>query len=61
MWRYVLFALVVLLCGLYAAPNLYTPDFALQISVDNSNHTVDRIFLDELSTSLEEAGIPVEG
>ena len=60
-WRYVLFALVVVLCGLYAAPNLYTPDFALQISVDNSNHTVDPIFLDELSTSLEEAGIPVKG
>ena len=61
MWRYVVFALVVLLGSLYAAPNLYTPDFALQISVDNSNHTVDRIFLDELSTSLEEAGVPVKG
>ena len=32
MWRYVLVVVVLVLGGLYAAPNLYPPDFAVQIS-----------------------------
>ena len=61
LWRYLVFALVIVLGGLYAAPNLFPPDFALQISADNSGHAVDGVLLGELATALEEAGVPVIG
>ena len=61
LWRYLVFALVIALGGLYAAPNLFPPDFALQISADNSGHAVDSVLLGELATALEEAGVPVIG
>ena len=61
LWRYLVFALVIVLGGLYAAPNLFPPDFALQISADNSGHAVDGVLLGELATALEEAGVPVSG
>ena len=60
-WRYLVFALVVTLGGLYAAPNLFPPDFAVQISVDNSDRTVSSEFLGELAEGLEVEGIPVAG
>ena len=61
MWRYLVFALVISFGGLYAAPNLFPPDFALQISVDNSTRTVDNEFLAELSADLDGSGVPVIG
>lgn len=60
-WRYLVFALVVTLGGLYAAPNLFPPDFALQISVDNSERDVNVEFLGELVDSLEATGTTVVG
>ena len=60
-WRYLVFGLVVTLGGLYAAPNLFPPDFALQISVDNSDRDVNAEFLGELADSLEATGISVVG
>ena len=60
-WRYLVFALVVTLGGLYAAPNLFPPDFAVQISADNSDRAVSNEFLGELAEGLEAEGIPVVG
>ena len=60
-WRYLVFALVVTLGGLYAAPNLFPPDFALQISVDNSDRPVNHELLAELADRLELEGITTIG
>ncbi|MDE0662192.1 MAG: protein translocase subunit SecD [Gammaproteobacteria bacterium] len=60
-WRYLVFALVVSLGGLYAAPNLFPPDFALQISVDNSDRPVNHELLAELADRLEFEGIATIG
>ena len=60
-WRYLVFALVVTLGGLYAAPNLFPPDFALQISVDNSDRPVNQELLTELADRLEFEGIATIG
>ena len=60
-WRYFVFAMVVTLGCLYAAPNLFPPDFALQISVDNSDREVSPEFLGDLTHQLEAEGIPVKG
>ena len=60
-WRYVAFALVVVIACLYALPNLYPPDYALQISADNAAEQVDEAFLGDAETRLEVAGIAVKG
>ena len=59
-WRFVLLALVATLGFLYAAPNLFTPDFALQVTVDNAERPVDDALLGELEAALGAAGIVVE-
>ena len=60
-WRFVAFAVVVVLGCLYAAPNLFTPDFALQITADNAEQRVDDDLLRELAQLLEADGIAVDG
>ncbi|MDE0422063.1 MAG: protein translocase subunit SecD [Gammaproteobacteria bacterium] len=60
-WRYLMFALVIALGGIYAVPNLFPPDFAVQISADNSEATVSDELLGELVQGLEGEGIPVIG
>ena len=60
-WRYAVLALVVGLGALYAAPNLFAPDFALQVTVDNSERPVDAALLAELEDVLTAAGIGVKG
>ena len=56
-WRYVLLALVIGIGGLYAAPNLFPPDFALQVTPDNAERSVNAELLAELEQLLGEAGI----
>ena len=60
-WRYAVLALVAGLGGLYAAPNLFPPDFALQVTVDNSDRPVDAELLAELEEVLGAGGIAVKG
>ena len=60
-WRYVVLALVATLGGIYAAPNLFPPDFALQVTVDNSERPVDAAMVVELAEVLADAGIAVKG
>ena len=60
-WRYVVVALVVAVGCLYAAPNLYPPDFALQVTADNAERPVDAALLDELVQVLHSEGVAVVG
>ena len=61
LWRYLVFAGVIALGALYAAPNLFPPDFALQITADNSGRPVDHGLLDDLTILVEDGGIEVVG
>ena len=60
-WRYVLLAIVISIGGLYAAPNLFPPDFAVQVTADNAERSVNAELLAELEQLLGEAGIAALG
>ncbi|WP_116365461.1 protein translocase subunit SecD [Parahaliea mediterranea] len=57
LWKYLLVALVAAIGFLYAAPNLYAPDPALQITGENSAQVIDEATLKRVTGALEEAGI----
>ncbi len=59
LWRAIVLAVVVVIGGIYAAPNLFPPDFALQVTVDNSPLNFDDRLLVELAEVLEAGGVPV--
>ena len=61
LWRYALIVAIVTLGLIYAAPNLYPPDYALQISADNATRPIDEGFLDDAAALLEGAGVGVVG
>ena len=61
LWRHLLVALVAGLGCLYAAPNLFTPDFALQVTADNAERPVDAAFLEELEGVLAGSGVVAIG
>ena len=61
LWRYLLVLLVVVLGFVYAAPNLFPPDYALQISPDNSERRMDDAFVADAIVALEDAGVTVLG
>lgn len=43
-WRYVISLLVVVVAGLYALPNLFPPDYAIQIQTDHRKNTAGERF-----------------
>ncbi|MFV0476504.1 MAG: protein translocase subunit SecD [Parahaliea sp.] len=57
LWKYLLVLAVVAFGLLYAAPNLYAPDPALQITGENSAQLIDETILARATAALEEAGI----
>lgn len=57
LWKYLLVLFVLLLGLFYAAPNLYTPDPALQIAGQSSAQKIDQKTLQLALTALEAAGI----
>ena len=61
LWRYVLILIVVALGLLYATPNLYPPDYALQVSQDNATRPIDQSLIDSAIAGLEQAGVDVIG
>ena len=61
LWRYVLILSVVVLGFVYATPNLFPPDYALQISPDNSERRMDDAFVADAIVALEDAGVTVLG
>ena len=60
-WQYVLIAFVLIVGGLYASPNLFQPDPALQIRAQSDGDVVSMAQLGELSGVLEAQGIGVIG
>ncbi|MCZ6830824.1 MAG: protein translocase subunit SecD [Gammaproteobacteria bacterium] len=58
LWKYLLMLGFVALGFFYAAPNLYAPDPALQISGQSSSQIIDDRILASASDALQQAGIP---
>ncbi len=61
LWKYLLVLSVVLLGFVYAAPNLYRPDPALQLSGQSSSLTVDARTLELATAALADAGVSYFG
>ncbi len=57
LWKYLLVLFVILLGLFYAAPNLYAPDPALQITGESSAQQIDEKTWQKALTALEKAGI----
>jgi preprotein translocase subunit SecD len=57
LWKYLLVVFVLLLGLFYAAPNLYAPDPALQITGESSAQLIDEATLNRALAALEEAEI----
>lgn len=61
LWRYFIIVVVVSLCVVYAIPNLYPPDFAVQIQSDNASTVIGDKFVSQAQQLLETEGIAVKG
>lgn len=61
LWKYLMLLLVIGLGAIYAAPNLYAPDPAIQITANSQAATVDQSLLDTVATALQESGIEFFG
>lgn len=59
LWKYILIIVTIFAGFIYAAPNLYGDDPAVQISSENAT-IVDQKTLQTVSAALEQAGIPVK-
>lgn len=57
LWKYVLVLMVLAIGLLYASPNLYAPDPALQITGERSAQIIDERTLSRATAALTEAGI----
>ncbi|MCZ6889788.1 MAG: protein translocase subunit SecD [Gammaproteobacteria bacterium] len=61
LWRYLLIAFIIAISALYALPNLYPPDYALQITPDGTDRIVDQRLLERAIGVLESGGVEVIG
>ena len=61
LWKYLLVLLVVVLGIVYALPNVYPPDFAIQISAEDTIGEVTPEVLKVATESLDEAGLTYFG
>lgn len=57
LWKYLLVLAVLMLGLFYAAPNLYAPDPALQITGESSAQVIDQATLKRATDALDAAGI----
>jgi len=57
LWKYLLVLFIVVLGLFYAAPNLYAPDPALQVTGESSAQIIDDQILGRALAALDEAGI----
>jgi preprotein translocase subunit SecD len=57
LWKYVLVIFIIGMCALYASPNLYGEDYAVQISAGR-DAVVDPSLIDKVTTELQTAKIP---
>ena len=60
LWKNLLILFVLLFGGLYSAPNLYTDDFAIQLTGSRDVFQVDQPLLDKVSSALERQGIAIK-
>ncbi|MDF2178906.1 protein translocase subunit SecD [Aliiglaciecola sp. CAU 1673] len=56
LWKTLMVALVIAVCALYASPNLYGEDHAVQISAGR-NAQIDEPLLNQVKAELEQSGI----
>ena len=61
LWKYLLILAVIALGLVYATPNLYPDDPAIQISGISSTQTIDQSDLQRIERALNEAGIDTKG
>ena len=57
LWKNLLVSVVVLLGIIYALPNLFPDDYAVQVSGSSASVTADAALLEEAQEALDEAGI----
>ena len=57
LWKYLLILFIMVLGGIYAAPNLYPDDPALQISGASSGTVINQALQSRATQALDEAGI----
>lgn len=57
LWKNILILAVILLGALYAAPNLYPEDYAVQISGTRDIYTVDQPLLEKATGALDDSGV----
>ncbi|MEH6713815.1 MAG: protein translocase subunit SecD, partial [Paraglaciecola polaris] len=56
LWKYLVLIFIIGICALYATPNLYGEDHAVQISAGR-NATVDDALLNQVTETLATQGI----
>jgi preprotein translocase subunit SecD len=61
LWKYLLIFFAVAMGCIYAAPNLYSPDPAIQITGEDSGIAIDNALLERSAAVLKDAGIPLRG
>ena len=61
LWKNALIVLVLLVCGIYAAPNLFPDDYAVQLSGTRESNVVNQPLLDQVTEALQQADISVKG
>lgn len=61
LWKYLLIAMVLVLGVIYALPNLYPDDPAIQISGAQTGQTIEQRDLDRIESALQDAGIATKG
>lgn len=59
MWRYLMILGIVTLGVIYALPNLFQPDYALQIRSDSADEAMTPMVLSTATAALAEAGIAI--
>jgi preprotein translocase subunit SecD len=60
LWKNCLILLILVVAGIYAAPNLYPDDYAVQVSAGRNAAPVDQSLLASLERRLEETGLTVK-
>lgn len=61
LWKYLLIAAVLVLGVIYALPNLYPDDPAIQISGAQTGQIIEQRDLDRIESALQDAGIETKG
>lgn len=61
LWKNLLILVVLAIGTIYALPNMFRPDPAIQISTQNSGHDMDEAALARATQALQQAGIPYFG